>query len=512
MGVNKKKLGITQDETNTNFKFIASLVAIGFAVSINRVYFTQAEDMGLFQTVSALVSDGYRLYDEAYEIKDPLFFYYASGFFSLFGPRGFFLIDILWITLAAPIAYIFGIRYNFSKFISYFSSIVFLLTLTGVYYQPFRTQIAAIILVLVMMIFAAEKKWLLAGVIGGLILGFKMPFGIFLALPLVVLVRLNRPLHHIAQFILGFTATLLGLFSFMYIRKEFFPYVEMIKENFNYEDTYPGILGRKSGILGHVEQWNSFNNMFVSYLVLQIFLVLCVSRMKGKPHFFELMLLCLGNILLGIYASLTINWIHHLQIFSLFALFATLILGTALQTELMKSLDRSKPKNTEREHFQSGAAIVSLVMVVLITSMGTKISLTPTMNLNQWFSPTWIKPTEITLLESIKVEPGVEKTFTRLGANEDNGYGMFLESSWRFKCARTMIYGGETQFAAKKFVSCLDSSPNFVIVSPLFTQNSSRAGIYQEIYSSSIKILKDKFSCTSNDWGLSYNVCQRNSE
>ena len=507
--MNKPKLGIAQDDKSTNFKYIASLVAIGFVVSINRVYFTQSEDMGIFQTVSALVSNGYRLYDEASEIKDPLFFYYASGFFSVFGPRGFFLIDILWITFSAPIAYIFGIRYKFSKLISYFSSIVFLVTLTGLYYQPFRTQIAAIILVLVMMIMAAERKWLLAGAIAGLILLFKMPFGIFLVLPLVVLVRLQRPLQHMTKFILGFTTTILGLFSFMYARKEFFPYLEMVKENFNYEDTYPEILGRKGGILGHLEQWNSFNNMLVSYLVLQIFLFFFVSRMIGNSHFFELVLLYLGNFLIGIYASLTLNWIHHLQIFSLFALFGTLILGKALQLEFEKSPGTSKPKIREREHFESRVAIIFLVFMVLITNIGTKISLTPAMDLNQWFSPTWVKPTEITLLESIKVEPGVEKTFTRLGANEDNGYGMFLDSSWRFKCGRTMIYGGETQYAAEKFIKCLDSSPNFVIVSPQFTQYSSWQGIYQKIYSSSMGILKDKFLCTSNDWSTSYNVCQR---
>lgn len=505
----KEVPGTAQDEQSTNFKYIASLIAIGFVVSINRVYFTQAEDMGIFQTVSALVSNGYRLYDEAYEIKDPLFFYYASGFFSVFGPRGFFLIDILWITLSSPIAYIFGIRYKFSKLVSYFSAIIFLVTLTGLYYQPFRTQIAAIVLVLVMMIFAAERKWMLTGVIAAIILGFKMPFGIFLVLPLVVLVGLQRPLRHMTKFILGFTTTILGLFAFMYARKEFFPYVEMIKENFNYEDSYPKILGRKGGILGHLEQWNSFNHMLITYLLLQAFLFFFIYRLKGNSNFFELVLLYLGNILIGIYTSLTLNWIHHLQIFSLFALFTTLILGTALQLELGRSPGAAKPKTKEREHFQSGIAIISLVFMILITNIGTKISLTPTMNLNQWFSPTWIKPTEIALLESIKVEPGVEKTFTRLGANEDNGYGMFLDSSWRFKCARTMIYGGETKYAAKKFIRCLDSSPNFVIISPQFTQYTYFPGIYQEIYSSSMKILKDKFLCTSDDWNTSYNVCRR---
>jgi hypothetical protein len=501
--------GVGQDETNANFKYIISLIAIGFAVSINRVYFTQSEDMGLFQTVSALVSNGYRLYEEAYEIKDPLFFYYASGFFSIFGPRGFFLIDILWITLAAPIAYIFGIRYKFPKFISFFCAIVFLLTLTGLYYQPFRTQIAAIVLVLVMMIAAAEKKWLLAGVVGALILGFKMPFGIFLILPLMVLARFKGPLIHFVRFVLGFTTTTLGLLSFMHIRGEFFPYIEMIRENFNYEDTYPEILGRKTGIIGHLEQWNSFNNMFLTYLVLQVFLFSWASRMKRNQHFAELVLLYVGNILTGIYAALTTNWVHHLQIFSLFALFTTLILCTALQQEFENLPGKTAPKLRDRQHFQPGAAIISITLIVLITSIGAKVSLTPSMNLNQWFSPTWIKPTEIALLESVKVEPGVEKSFTRLGANEDNGYGMFLDPSWRFKCARTMIYGGETRYAAKKFIGCLDTLPNFVIISPMFTQNNSRKGIYQELYSTSMRILREKFLCTSNDWSSSYNVCER---
>jgi hypothetical protein len=127
MGVNKDSdldvdTRFTTMLRDKNFKW---LILLGFIVAVLRVSFSQAEDMGIFLTVSGMVAHGYHLYSQIFDIKDPLFFYASAISMKIFGIRGPFVLDACLVILSAPIAYVLGILFRVRKWIAFTVAIFF---------------------------------------------------------------------------------------------------------------------------------------------------------------------------------------------------------------------------------------------------------------------------------------------------------------------------------------------------------------------------------------------------
>ena len=60
-----------------------------------------ASDQGVFLSVAARLLDGDALYAEVFDNKDPLFFYGYAAALGIGGWRGPFLLDGLWLGVAA---------------------------------------------------------------------------------------------------------------------------------------------------------------------------------------------------------------------------------------------------------------------------------------------------------------------------------------------------------------------------------------------------------------------------
>jgi hypothetical protein len=232
----------------------------GASLAFMRVSFDQSGDIGLFITVSSLVAKGYKLYTEAFEIKDPLFFYSAALSFKFFGIKGFFLLDLIYITLSPVVSYLVLRKLEVSEKTAIFTSIIFSLTLTGVYYDAFRTQIAAILIILCMYYASAVKQPVYIGVLTFLLFGFKLPMIIFVIPTIFLFPELVTKWKNFLKFLIAFIVPEMFLAIFMIIRGEFYYYLVMIKENINHSNNFQEVVGLPAGYLGHLVIWSQEKN------------------------------------------------------------------------------------------------------------------------------------------------------------------------------------------------------------------------------------------------------------
>ena len=472
------------------------LVVFGAALAVLRVHFDQGGDIGLFITVSSLVAKGYKLYTEAFEIKDPLFFYSAAISFKVFGIKGFFILDLLYITISPLFSYFVLKTFQVRDKIAIFTSIIFSLTLTGLYYESFRTQFAAILIVICIYIAAALRNPIYIGFLTFLLFGFKLPMIIFVIPIIFIYPEIITKSKNFIQFISAFFIPELILLVAMFFRGELYFYFIMIKENMFYSSNFQEVVGLPSGYLGHLVIWAQERSSLQAFIFLQLINLFMLIKVN---HFRKLGLFNLFNsFFVFLYLFLTLIWtFHHLQILSLFLLFQIAYMLSVLQIVYKKIKSR---------FIKSAMVIISCVLFILITRVfGTDYSLKPKMKLSNWYTGGFYEPSEIKVINSIKKN---RFTFARLGANDDGGYAAFLPDKARYVCARSILQGNELKSEAERFLKCLKSDADFIIIAPSFDVNSERQGIYQEIYLKSYEIINDSFTCTKEEFD-EYRLCAK---
>jgi hypothetical protein len=487
--------------SSENSYFVPFLFLMGLFLALLRVSFSQAEDMGLFMTVSGLLSKGYTLYEDIFDIKDPLFFYSNAVAINLFGLRGPFVFDAVLVALSTPLAYLLCRRLNYSKIVSISASLIFTLTLTGSFYQSFRTQIAAIDLILIMYILILTNKSFYSGLVFILIIGFKFPFAVFVIPAIALLGTSGRAFPKIKQFLWG---SLVGgiIFIFLLIsRGELIGYLLMNRDNFFYQQNYQEIVGQRMGLLGHFDVWRNSSGshyFFLIYVFLLLFLAIRNKIDLQKLYFFLFL-----TISISVFLLFTAMWPHHLQVLSLFNLIFVLTM-----LDLFKQFFLIQKMKFVLITLLIGCNVFALIGVFSTT--GTDLSFKPRMSLIKWIEPRWNVPVEIQMLSSVSLPISARPTFARLGSLDDGGFGGFLPSEWNFRCQRTAFGGLESLSIINEFNSCLRSEINVVLASPQFLGLNGRGGTYNEFYSKTSNTLKLYFTCSQFE-NSNYSYCFRKS-
>jgi len=222
-------------------------------VGFLRVSFSQDEDMGWFTSISSFVANGYKLYSEIYDIKDPFFFYSAAVSLKVFGRSGPFLIDLILIFFSAPIAYAVAKSFGLTRNAAVISSLTYLLVLTGNNYQAFRSQIFAITLILVCTLLIQNLNYFTSGFIAFGIIAFKMPLFIFFIglIPLLISMKLN--FKNWTRMFFGLLTSFLSFLLILAIRGELAGYSQMVKDNIIYSRDYQSVVGLPTGFIGHLK-------------------------------------------------------------------------------------------------------------------------------------------------------------------------------------------------------------------------------------------------------------------
>lgn len=361
--------------------------------------------MGVFITVSSLIGNGYRLYAEVFDIKDPLFFYSLALVQKFFGITGMYLFDAFITALALPLSFRIAIKLQLGKNLGFLASCLFFLSLTGLFGSSLRSQILGIVLLLNLVIKLIDEKWNGVGILLSLIFFTKIPIFLIAFCMTASVFFLKFTLNRLKKIVFSSGFTTMIVFTVLLIRGELIGYIEMVKENFLYSSNYQIIVGQQEGILGHFAVWNGSEKRFFSFLICLLTILYLRKDINRKNS--KLFLLTLGaNLGTAGYLLLTAMWSHHLQIISFYILFDLLaLLSTVDESNLDNLAFRSKQIKLQEEKrsalsIKVIAALLSLT--ALISNSGWIFPLKPEMAIHSYVNFSWSKPIEISMLESVE--------------------------------------------------------------------------------------------------------------
>ena len=493
-------------QEKSNLKVVS---VIGLFISFFTTTFSQAEDMGFFLSVSGLIGNGYGLYSEAFEIKDPLFLYsnaIAINFLGLIGP---FLLDFIISGAALPIAYLIGKSLINSSKSAFIAALLFQLTLTGLFGQTLRSQIMGILFILFSLYSALLGKWYLAGFLAAGVFLSKMPLFLIIGCVLLGLVLHARKLKVVIQLSIGFVTFALPMIAIMSIRGEFIPYLMMVKENFIYASNYQSIVGQNPGLLGHFLVWNGSESRFISFFASTIVIIVLAyrERLLASQLFFVVISI---NVSVAIFLLYTAMWPHHLQVISLYVFGCCLFLLNSIQSKFVQNNSNSGKligKKSQVSFDLRAIAMPMIVLIMLISNSGATLPSKPAMSIKTWFQPNWSVPAEIQMLDIVSSKLPESFSFARLGMNDDMGLGAFIKPQWKFVCKRLAIMGFESSQVIGEFLDCLRTQPSVILIAPFYESQSQRIGIYQEFFAKSRDILLEDFECS--DFANGFRYCLR---
>jgi hypothetical protein len=488
------------------------LLLIGMVLSVFSVYFTQAEDMGIFLSVSSMLTKGYKLYTDIFDNKDPIFYYSAAGMMNIFGLRGAFLIDFILIAISPICSYKALKNLEFRIVTSFVSSVLFTLALTGGFYQPFRTQILGIVLLIVSLALIGKNNFVV-GVLLSIVFFTKLNLIVFFPVFIALIFKKNfKFIKNSIEVLLGFLFFSSLMIVIMIARGEFSGYVGMVQTNFRYAESYQKIVGLPEGIIGHLNLWNSNYGSLIYYItalaLIAIFLQINSINLLNRN---QRVLLITVNISTFIFLGLTNLWAHHLQILA----FSTLINFAAIFEIMIKSelfKDNEKIFSIKTQYKSSIRALTwILATLCIIEYSGLTLPVKPKMNLERWVNPNWTLPPEIIELNS---KIGSQKTgvnVARLGMNDDLAFGAFLDSKkFTYKCTRLYILGFETKLEAEEFLSCISKHVDVLTVGPMFAGIDRPHGNYTWYKAKANEMLVRDFTCSPLET-TTYRICLKKS-
>jgi hypothetical protein len=482
-----------------NVFLVFSLLFLGFLSVYLRIFFTQDADIGIFISISSLVARGYTLYSEAFEIKDPYFFYSNGLFLKMFGLRGPFFLDSLYLLLVPFFTYFISFKFRLSNLQSYMVTLLFIFTLTGIYYQPLRTQTPAIIAFLAALLSLQYHKYFLCGIFCSIIVFSKLPLAILILslVPFIFFLNSRSKLRSFKEVTFGFIAFTLFFSVIMQVRGEFFPYISMIRENFLYAGSFTSLVGMPTGIYGHIKLWNDSNGGVFVFFALLIFVFLLVIKRRHSRQF-DTYLVCFTVLLcIGFFLIMTMLWWHHLEVLSLVVLFG-LIAICGFINEGSESL---------RGRVYVATSLMGLLLILLNAgAAGVSFQPKPSMKLATWVNPSWTIPIEISALESVAFNEPNQYRFARLGINDELGFIAFLPDKWKFECSRLGILGWESKSTLDQHLKCLSAKPNVILISDMHYRINLTSGYFPEFKEGVDRMLNNEFNCRFL-WDTKFKVC-----
>lgn len=514
-----KKQVVKKIEINSDLSLLLSIFLIGLYVGFARLEFSQAEDFGVFLSVFGFVAKGVPLYSGIFEIKDPLFLLSGATLVSIFGPSAPFFLDVFLISISGPIAYISARNMKFGYGSAIFAALIFILTLTGGFYGSIRSTLFATVLVVLSLGMAAKNRLFLAGFLVACVGGFKMPY-LLTCVPVgIYIFNCGDAWGGFKKISLGFIFGCAIIGFILIIRGEFLPYVNMIAENFSYRDSYMEVIGRPSGIRGHLDTMYSVG-VYPQILVLVTFIVGLYSALRIKTVDSKFSVICLISLAIAalVYLLLTAMWPHHFQILALFAWpISLLILQTigieleSFDSEVVGQRQGNGGFEVSLNTFKAVACITFSLASILVVCGASKtiIDIKPKVSIDNLFSHQWTQAPEIRALNDAHEQFGGIRSFARLGVNDDSGFGLFIGRDWKLSCPRTGQYGQESPNTVKDILQCIENMPNYVVASPIFYSMKRFSGPYNSFKEKMLDLLARKFDCYPVSNWTGGNICVR---
>jgi hypothetical protein len=212
-------------------------------------------DAGVFLSVAGSMLHGDRLYVGVLDNKDPLFYYAHAGALAAFGWTGPFLLDVVWLAIAAASTLLLLRAVGASWAAAAVGFVVYPLLLTGAWYLSGYSLLAALSFAPLIGLLWLRGSFVAAGALLALGVLFKVNLGLVLAsVPLAALVLAPRGLRaQLAKAAGGFVAVAGAAAIALAVRGELNGYIENFKDNISYSRNVLSATGSVTGIPGHIK-------------------------------------------------------------------------------------------------------------------------------------------------------------------------------------------------------------------------------------------------------------------
>ena len=212
-------------------------------------------DAGVFLSVAGSMLHGDRLYVGVLDNKDPLFYYAHAGALAAFGWTGPFLLDIVWLAIAAASTLLLLRAVGSSRLTAVVGFVVYPLLLTGAWYLSGYSLLAALSFAPLIGLLWLRGSFVAAGAVLALGVLFKVNLGLVLAsVPLAALVLSPRGSRaQLAKAAGGFAAVAGAGAVALAVRGEVHGYIENLKDNISYSRNVLSATGSVTGIPGHIK-------------------------------------------------------------------------------------------------------------------------------------------------------------------------------------------------------------------------------------------------------------------
>jgi hypothetical protein len=212
-------------------------------------------DAGVFLSVAGSMLHGDRLYVGVLDNKDPLFYYAHAGALAAFGWTGPFLLDVVWLAIAAASTLLLLRAVGASWTAAAVGFVIYPLLLTGAWYLSGYSLLAALSFAPLIGLLWLRGSFVAAGALLALGVLFKVNLGLVLAsVPLAALVLAPRGLRaQLAKAAGGFVAVAGAAAIALAVRGELHGYIENFKDNISYSRNVLSATGSVTGIPGHIK-------------------------------------------------------------------------------------------------------------------------------------------------------------------------------------------------------------------------------------------------------------------
>jgi hypothetical protein len=455
-----------------------------------------ASDQGVFLSVAARILDGDHLYSEVVDNKDPLFFYTYAAALAAGGWRGPFLLDGLWLGVAALSMALLVRELRAPRAAVLASFVVYPLALTAGWYLVGMSMLAGLALAPLAPWFWLRRRFAAAGLVLAVVMLFKLNLALLVAAPLLVLVLFVQPSRigwrEARLAALGWSGGVLGAAVLLGVRGELSAYLDTIAYNFHYASALGesnGLVGRAADHLrvardffGNAGRWQ----LPLAILVLAVFAAAAVlaARRGSTPQ--RALAGVAAATLLGSIATigLTAYWEHHLQ---LLAYPAVCIAATLIAVA---------------DHELGRRAGVVAAATFMLFALWTSVKNDGGLEVSSAWTSTPISAGAIALERArLRVDPNVGKiTYAVLGSNSENGHAAFIGDEFDLACRWFQLYPFNRQEQFDETLRCAErEAPRYVLVTLGFFETEADGSSWAEFVSRSKRLLQERYELVEEE-------------
>ena len=456
---------------NRPLTWLVASVAVASAAVVTRGHPTTDADAGIFLSVAGRIIAGDELYRDAFDNKDPLFYYVQAAAVWLFGWRGPFLLDIGWLIVASIGARLLLRAVTGDLVVAVFGQLVYPLLLTGLYYYSGYSATPGLSLLPLCAYLVYARRPKLAGCVAAVIFFLKVT--LFPIAGMIALVELGffgratrRRRGRDVVFFVGTTAAACAtIFLVLVLRGEATAYLATLRENSAYASSGLTVNGWPPGIQGHLRVvWHFLPAPTLLVAASAVIGLLFAGSAAVRSYVLRSRL-----FVLSVVASLstllvlaqTALWDHHLAV-----LHFPLLCGAALAVECVRTAAR-----------RASGRLLARLAVGFVVGGCLVVAAWPqhaVANLRQWTeSPQTSVSDALQLAAQSTYRHGSPVSYAHLGANDEDAAGAFLGAPFRLACARFHQYPFTPPRALRETLACLKKQRTLLIaVTPSFAIDS----------------------------------------